>query len=350
MKEVPGSIGYCILYGTLQHLDGLFDVGKFGAESGAKCDSHPIKSRTFLGLCGLTPANSWVYYVTPTAALSNRCGGFMLLRVVWCCISACLLISFCFAFSAIADPVPSLVWTGDPTGGGVFPDCQDGGGTTPEATTNGIDTMAFCLGSAGFNGGEFIVDRTFTVTSPGDFLLSTSVLLSGTGANCYPLGCFSSAQVEVSEGGVTELFLGSVYSGAGPVGGLSGPSLSGSSTTNCGSSLVCETFLGLYPNPIVGNESEVVYLGLGDYTLEQDYTLFEDGIEPSGGGDFNTCLVTGSLPSSCVFPTPEPRWQIFISLAPFIAGIVTRLRSCTRARMRLLLRRAELCGEMSRQY
>jgi hypothetical protein len=214
-------------------------------------------------------------------------------------LSLLLLLLLCCIGGASADPMPSLVWAGDST---VTYSGSDGEfwNVSPNDVATGIDTAASCGNLGGDCSVDFTVDGTFTVTSPGDFLLSTAVTFSGNSSNCNPGDCdgLSPAEMSATLYGFTGL-------STAPGGFFQTLSDSASNSVACAPVSICFVSLAMDDSA-----SNIVDLGLGTYTLVQQYQLepvYADG-DDSWNADFNTSL----LPA----PVPEPRGAIaFLALA-----------------------------------
>jgi hypothetical protein len=204
---------------------------------------------------------------------------------------------------AVASADPVLVWDGPPT---LIDDFEDGGGLFGEpgvsSITNGIEVSAGCFIYQGICLTGFEADQNFTVTSPGIFVLSTTITAGGQSYNCVPGDCpfWPSAEVDVSYGGDTAILGSSVYQ---PIYD-SGSNTSTAST--CDSYGFCVAYMSLN-DAWTGS----VYLADGDYTLEEEYDFQVAGGEPTANAYFDSTLVPG---------VPEPRGGIaFLGVAFLIA-------------------------------
>jgi hypothetical protein len=197
-----------------------------------------------------------------------------------------------------ADPTPALTWTSD----AVF----IAGGGFAGSTPTGIDVGFSCLG-CGLN---FLAARPFTVTSPGTFVLSTVISLDGESTNCRIFAfCAPSAVFSAALDGDTSVETGDIFSFGGPSQHFTD---SGSDTVDCGPDAQCLASLFLEDH-----RSNSIALGLGNYFLEEDYTVSGGGLDPFLRFDIQASLV----------PTPEPRGGIII-----VAGALLMVAVLNRAR------------------
>lgn len=225
-----------------------------------------------------------------------------------------LLLSFAgWIVVASASPAPpSLVWTGDPIINPATLYVDGIGGASGFSTDTGMQVLAGCTGIGDFCGLGFTLSRAFTVTSPGTFVLTSSVENDAEASNCLPFpGCSSEADLSDSVSsfvGVLGMGLGYSPSGsAGPV--YAEPIYSdGSSDYN-----PAEVFLN-----VNNSQFTILTLGLGDYTLEEDYF----GIA-QGTGETNIS-VDGRF---SLVPTPEPRGGIAFMIVSFSIALCLIVRS-----------------------
>jgi hypothetical protein len=214
-----------------------------------------------------------------------------------------LLIMMALIVPVYADAV--LVWTGDPTvvaSNPSFPPNVSGG--------QGIFTTNFCedpnVPSCDIIG--WTADRTFTVTSPGLFLLSSSVGISESANNCSPGGCrpFAGLLVSFTE---SDSISGPVsFSQSLSDSGQIGPIFPGGSTSGfCASGTSCSAppcsaeFGILFCVVVIGrteSQGNTVDLSPGDYKLEQTFFYSSE----SNGDDSGRVSVTTDL----VAAIPEP--------------------------------------------
>jgi hypothetical protein len=191
----------------------------------------------------------------------------------------------CFLAIAAADTLPpSLVWTGDPTSYGGIANATDTGMAISDSCLPGPN----CFSSDAWT-------RTFTVTSPGTFVLSGSVTENAGASNCDPFACSPSASISN-----TFTLLTSVMFASGGL-DLSG---SGSATSPTGCGTQCGAFINLSDA-----ESVDVNLGIGNYTLLGDYNE-----STNSTGDMYVEL-QGDLN---LVPTPEPREAVVLLVLPFV--------------------------------
>jgi hypothetical protein len=187
-----------------------------------------------------------------------------------------------------ADPAPALTWTSDAVSvSGVV-----------STTSTGMIAFGSCLG-CGF---AFFADRTFTVTSPGTFVLSTVISLDGDSTNCrifsfcLPFARFV-GEIDGETNVGTDIFFG-------------GPNSqhfadSGSDTVDCGADdAQCLAIFDLEDH-----RSNSIILGLGDYILFENYTGFGGGADPFFRYSIDASLV----------PTPEPKGGIIVAGALLVA-------------------------------
>jgi hypothetical protein len=215
-----------------------------------------------------------------------------------------LLILLCCVAVASADPVPgSLVWDG-----------------TPTAT----DLSTYCE-SEGISCGASIYDsESFTVTSPGAFLLSTTISGEFSALSCLPDGCYSSANLEGEWYGDTELYV------AGTVAPVFGQYLSDSGSNTCTAipdppyPPSCEVSVSVGPDA----ETDVVTLGLGEYTIYDLYNVYASGGEAEGNATFDTNIVPAPVPDPAV--VPEPRDGLAILGVAFLIALGLKARRTIR--------------------
>ena len=239
-----------------------------------------------------------------------------------------LIVLFVVAGAVYADPMPTIVWSGVATVSG------DVGGmySYPYASTtsDGLDAGSDETddGSGG-PFGNFMAETQFTVTTAGEFLLSSSVADGVFASTCSPVGaCLS---YPLSEPDLAGSFTASAII-TGPDGVLQTLSNSGSDPYSN-----CQVFQGTYGQAAACNAglslsdsaSNVVYLATGEYTLqlnESDRSGPDD--DSSGGVSFSADLVPASV------PTPEPS-----KLGCLIAGMaIIFLAKARRVRARTVIR------------
>lgn len=191
----------------------------------------------------------------------------------------------------------SLIWTGDPTISFFHSDAE--GGATASSTPTGMMGTASCMNAGTSCTFEFDAYRPFTVTKAGNFVVSTSLDAEITALMCVPVLCSTST------------FVRGTLSGNGP--GLS------ISKTFHATSQDPELFLS-----ITDASSELITLGLGDYTIEQNFTdiMFASG---DNSIDFTA--------NSSIVPTPEPRGYVVFGL---VAMLWLRHRRHAISRLRLM--------------
>lgn len=211
--------------------------------------------------------------------------------------SLLILLSFTAVLHADSLP-PSLVWTGDPT-----ISISSGQGFA-DATPTGINSGFSCFRSGGGCFDEFTIDRGFTVTAPGNFVLTTGIDAHGSEINCNPGGCQPSAKISMSiNAGTVILFSG-----------LTGQDLSdlasSTNTENCDGPPLFSCTADVHISDV---KSDILYLGLGDYTL---HAIFSTNIE-----SFGDLAAQASFDSSLV-PTPEPRGICFVLAIVFLFSAI----------------------------
>jgi hypothetical protein len=212
-----------------------------------------------------------------------------------------LLTVFVLFGSAYGDP--ALVWTGDPV---ITADDIIGfqGGYSTNETAHSITSNYGCPQApnpALACMADFTVSRTFTVTSPGLFSLSSFFNVDVSSSDCGPIGC---ATTEFLQAFATE------------TDGISGP-VSFSESVNNGESNFAscgrQGLLGCVSVSFNGSQGNTVNLGLGDYTLDQDFSLTINnfnGAQAEMGAFVNTDLV----PAVTIESTPEPK-STFVAVA-----------------------------------
>jgi hypothetical protein len=127
-------------------------------------------------------------------------------------------------------------------------------------------------------------DRTFTVTSPGLFDLSTLDDFGVTAYSCTPGGCESFAE---ANGDVTN-----VNSIIGPVSFNETAANSGESIQPCNGAPYCGTGVNFE-----ATADGLLFLPLGDYTLQDEITYAIGSGEIFGGVDVDATLVPAAVPT-----------------------------------------------------
>jgi len=199
-----------------------------------------------------------------------------------------LLASFVVTAILHADTaLPSLIWTGSTTGGGTD-------------TLDGVEISGVCTPESEKScGAEGLAERTFTVTSPGLFVLSTLAELS-----------FSSASYDIGQGFSPAAELFAEFEDQAFDGFLLGSS--GSSIVPCGPSNILPSGFCLVETSLnlsTGWVSEQLYLDSGDYTFQQGFAF-----DAAGSGLVDG---TGTFDGNLV-PTPEPRGGIAVLAGAFL--------------------------------
>jgi hypothetical protein len=189
-----------------------------------------------------------------------------------------------------ADTVPpALVWTADPTSIG-------SGSVSPTATGMTFDVS--CVTSTPECGIEAVAFRDFTVTAPGEFIVSGSASFEMFAqASCLPSTCTTSAFVSGHFSVDNDLNPGIELGN------------SGSASTPL---LVIDVVLS-------DSKSAIITLPVGDYVFTEDV-----GANTLGSGD---ALGAFSGDFSLV-PTPEPRYSFLVLAVAFI------LLACFRGKLR----------------
>lgn len=171
------------------------------------------------------------------------------------------------AVMARADSIPAYTWNG----GATLISTSGGGSYGPPyvlgTNATGISVDARCSVHAGNCPADFTVDQSFTVTSPGDFSLSTLVFADGTATNCA-IGvtnfngpqCQPAAGIEVS------------WSGYAAVLGVFSEPFSGDpfNNTPCNIGAECTATLN---GTTTSSPSGLVFLAAGNYTFEQSFNV-----------------------------------------------------------------------------
>jgi hypothetical protein len=206
------------------------------------------------------------------------------------------------ATTVMADPMPRLVWTGDPIIAGFM--------TRGSATQTGMTVKGNCFEpDRGCFDGGITADRPFTVTSPGTFKVIGSEETTALISSCDPNFCFSSAFGAASFSGAITLLPTDFGFGFSDNGSAASPN--------------AEVFINLRES-----QSRIVTLPLGNYTLEESYVETAGG---SGDSGFDFALDTS------VIPTPEPQgYGVFLGAA-FIAMLCWRHRHQPTSQRHLLI-------------
>jgi len=231
------------------------------------------------------------------------------------------MISFKFAFvmiiigsavSLTARADPTYAWTGNPSIPSVacaFPDegpDQGSLGITP--TDTGLLISGQCASTFGFGSDVVLsVARAFTVTSPGLFNLSSTATDSFTGSQCMPVHC------DFLDSGFSLTISDTIT--------ISGPTNFSVSFSDSGSALWEVPGVGFLT--LSGGQSGLVNLGVGDYTIEQDYSTVNT--------NYGDAIATESVVSSLTpfVPTPEPRGAIVVLAVAFVLFSLLRTRFAT---------------------
>ena len=193
-----------------------------------------------------------------------------------------------FAAVISASPAGILAWTGDPfIGYCSATESNCGALYGPLRLINdpsGITSTYNAWEGAGSIETSYSVGRAFTVTSPGDFLFTSSVALSGEGEQCSPIGFCGGMRLGFTSGG----FPG---------------------TTDLGGSTNGSAFDGLVSGTLTANGSDILFLASGDYTLWQGMNadLLTEG-SASLGLTYSTDVVGIDPPD----PVPEPHYHLWI--------------------------------------
>ncbi len=214
--------------------------------------------------------------------------------------SSLLLLASCFVAIASADSLPpSLVWTADPIAYAL----DTGTGALAEATDTGMTVDGGCVAFGPSCGADFIWYRTFTVTSPGTFVLSASASDELGAFNCWAGGgCASSATVSASFTVSDLLTFSTILSGSG----------SATNPATC-PPIGCQVSLDL-----TDSETSLITLGVGNYELFETYNGYADA---SGN------LTIDFQGQFSLVPTPEPKADIaVIGLAFAIMLLLKRTR------------------------
>jgi hypothetical protein len=196
--------------------------------------------------------------------------------------------SACY-FRGYADPLPPLVWTGGTyiDASPEFPASVDAFAT---ATDTGFTVFGYCSDIGNECYSSFDADRTFTVTSPGSFLISGSELTSVSALECDPASCHASSYVSASfDGDIIIPFGDDVFE------------FSGVRSAHSPNFEVTLQFSDA--------QSDVVRLPLGNYALMEYYSLASYG---SGDISMDYHLQDSIVP----MPIPEPRgYVVFLGAA-----------------------------------
>jgi hypothetical protein len=145
--------------------------------------------------------------------------------------------------------------------------------------------------------------RNFTVTSPGDFVLSSLESISAEAIICNPIACSPEPIVNVSYNGGVGI--------SGPASAGIGFSGSGSKTGPPGTTVV---FLTLNDAP-----SQAVFLPTGDYAMVTTFSINVSGP--------NEEVSSGSFLTDSLVPVPEPRNLAAVFLAILVIAFVKKARA-----------------------
>jgi hypothetical protein len=203
----------------------------------------------------------------------------------------CLSIAGFLGVASASLVQPNLVWTGDPVAS------ESGVGdiqVSVRASATVMTVTGSCFIAATSCDANFMWDRPFTVTSPGDFVLSESMQDSILAFNCVPDQCQPTSFASASFSGISN----------------QGTLLSGSSSgANPGSEVIFS---------FSNSQSTVLTLGLGDYFLVENYSEIANG-----SGDISSVL-NGDF---SLVPMPEPRIAAYILAAALLGAVWLQARS-----------------------
>ena len=165
---------------------------------------------------------------------------------------------------------------------------------------------------------DSFADRTFSVTTAGEFMLTLSVYVGFSSSNCSLnpfIGCQQTAFVagdtrdDASVSGIGSVFVSQSFS----------------ASSDCGVGGFCTAFANGG-----GSNSDIFNLGVGDYTLHMDYFSAASGADdPDGNGSFTSTVVP--------YPTimPEPKGVIVALAGAFLAVLIlkAKLQNAARAKV-----------------
>jgi hypothetical protein len=219
------------------------------------------------------------------------------------CVGMLLLIGLGCVIAASADALPSLVWDGDPT-------VQANGGEQVDSygTTTGMEMGGACYAPDNQCFLNFDVQRNFTVTSPGTFVLTGSVYNDVESYDCDPGGCPSPSYAELYPGtsfDVSPVGFGFSFSGSG----VAGPVYASYTPYDCcGSEVTLD---------MTDTRTELLTLDVGNYTLGEAYNG-----SAFGSGD-TQIVFSGDF---SLVPTPEPIGDIPMLAAAMLIALGLRSR------------------------
>jgi hypothetical protein len=207
-----------------------------------------------------------------------------------------LLVSVFCAAAAEASALPALVWTSDPSTSGLY---------SASATDTGMSVGFDCEESSEGCYEVFSISRNFTVTSPGWFLLTSTIGDGADASNCLPYpGCVFSVQFMTNfssntYGGGADLSFAGSYSQA-LTGTLEPPYNYNDYTEAFGSYSYTKT------------QSVSIYLSVGIYnTLTANYTGSSTA-QNAGETDLGFSDEISLVPEAAV---PEPKSVMFLGIA-----------------------------------
>jgi hypothetical protein len=181
---------------------------------------------------------------------------------------------------ALATPAGVLTWNGNPQ----VLSCQgiECFNVQPSGTSDGIDTFYSSIDPGTWTGALFDVERQFTVTSGGGFLISTDVSVTGFGEESTPMGEPWTLDV-----------------------GFDTPGASVNQQESPSDNWV--------PLTVSGGTSNLVILAPGVYQLDQNV---EASISSGGVSQLSLATATDIVGTD---PVLEPRWVAVIFIVALLA-------------------------------
>jgi len=216
------------------------------------------------------------------------------------CVRSLFLIGVCSVAIASANSVtPSLVWTEDAVG-------------SLDIST-GMQAIANCDSDINICSTTRDDSRSFTVLSPGEFVLTTAVTVSAE-ASSYSIGL---GYLPIGEVSANMIAFSTV---AGPDNIVQDSYDSGSNTCipqQQDGPPACLVFLGFNDS-----QSEILDLGVGNYVLSGNYTVTAGGSLPAAYSTIDTTIV----------PTPEPTSCSILLTVAFCLALPIRMAGMMKAR------------------
>jgi len=208
-----------------------------------------------------------------------------------------------FSPIAFADTVP-LVWSNSATI--IYSECDN---CESDSVLQIDSSSPLVIENHGLTAGfgenfYYTVDTNFSVVTAGDFLVSGDVYYTGASALCGDHGCTTGGEFS---GGFYEDI--QILDGSTIVFSQSFGDDASAYNPGCDQ---CEANIGFF-----SNESGVVNLPVGDYTLQVLYQDSESSYGEGYGGGFSTTNIV--LPPPVVVPEPHFLWLVLVGLTIMLA-------------------------------